>query len=151
LTAWAFATTAWDRPGVAEACLELQDVHRQCVSLLLWRAWAAGEGRAVDEAALERAIDLARRWEQEVVGPMRAARRALASPPLGLAVSADLRARLATIELDAERALLDALEALTPASAGPRADIAGALVELATRWRGDTPSSAVKTLAARLR
>ena len=48
---WTWAVAAYGREGVSEACLELQDIHGQTVPLLLWTAWAAGTGRALDDEA----------------------------------------------------------------------------------------------------
>jgi uncharacterized protein (TIGR02444 family) len=45
---WEWALDAYARPGVAEACLELQDVHGQNVPLLLWAAWAAADALEPD-------------------------------------------------------------------------------------------------------
>ncbi len=42
---WTWACAAYAAPGVAEACLSLQDYHEQNVPLLLWAAWTAATGR----------------------------------------------------------------------------------------------------------
>ena len=53
---WTWACAAYAAPGVAEACLSLQDDYGQCVSFLLWRLWALSEGRAVDAKLLGDAV-----------------------------------------------------------------------------------------------
>lgn len=133
MNAWNFATAVWGRPGVAEACLRLQDRHGQCVTLLLWRAWAAGEGRAVDEAVLARAAAVARTFEGEVIGPLRRARRALGAPAGELAGARALKARAAALELAAEKALTETLEA--------------ALADAARAWSGAAPKAEIPALA----
>ena len=66
-----WAQAAYAAPGVADLCLALQDEHGQSVCLLLWAAWAGATDRPVDQLG---AASLARTWEANVVGPLRAAR-----------------------------------------------------------------------------
>jgi uncharacterized protein (TIGR02444 family) len=151
---WDFAGAAWERPGVSEACLALQDRHGQCVGLLLWRAWAAAEGRSIGVATSRRAIAVARVWEVEIVAPLRAARRGLAGDLEGAepAAAERLRKAVRTLELDAERTLLDTLEALTPPSTGVRSSGLGQpLSTLLEAWNGSRAESLALSLAAALR
>lgn len=147
-----FALTAWARPEVSEACLKLQDESGQCAPLLLWRAWAAGEQRALDARAIAAGVELARAWEGMVTGPLRAARRALKSPFAGLdaAGRAALAREVRAAELAAERLLLEALEASTPADLGGGGDVACALAELASAWNGGAAKGDVRALALAL-
>ncbi|WP_300296406.1 TIGR02444 family protein [Ferrovibrio sp.] len=93
---WAFSLTLYDRPGVAEACLALQDGFGADVNLLLlgfWRArqgyagWAAGE--------IDRAI-AAVGPVNAALQPLRMARRALkalqADEPAAVALYAEAKA-----------------------------------------------------------
>jgi len=106
----AFAVALYARPGVAAACLHLQDRHGVDVPLLLALVWHGASGRGVPgrvrAAAWRRSV---RRWRR-VVGPLRAARRAL--KPLAARDAAVLRLRKAILaaELDAEFLLLRDLE-----------------------------------------
>lgn len=148
MTLWEFAVTAWDRPGVSEACLRLQDRHGQCVPLLLWRAWALAEGRHVQGKPLADALALALMRERETIAPLRSTRRSLkaqTSQP-GFEAARDA-------EIEAERALLNDLERLTPAApprAKARGNLAVALEDLVDAWSGCRARSAVRALAARL-
>ena len=111
---WAWAVEQYERPGAAEACLELQDAHGVSVPLILWALWSEAEGRTPD---LEAGARAARSWEDEAVGPLRRLRRALKA----LEADADreaVRDQVKAVELDAERRLLNALERL-PALPGP--------------------------------
>jgi uncharacterized protein (TIGR02444 family) len=147
LNLWDFALAAWTRPGVEAACLALQDGYGQCVPLLLWRAWAAAEGRPVESPAP--AIALARAWDNQIIAPMRGVRRALKADVYGAegqAVSEKARAT----ELAAERALLEGLEALTPVASGEAEDLSEALLAVAHLWSGTWPSAAVRGLASAL-
>ena len=144
---WDFALAAWTKPGVEAACLGLQDHFGQCVPLLLWRAWAVAEGRAVSAPQL--AIALARTWEGEIIVPLRGVRRALRAEAFGDA--GEIVEQVRAAELAAERALLEGLEALTPDVAGEPEDLAQALLALAQQWSGTWPSAAISDLAGALR
>ena len=52
---WDWAIAAYGAPGVAEACLALQDSNEQNVPLLLWSAWVARTGRKPDVETIEAA------------------------------------------------------------------------------------------------
>lgn len=146
---WDWALRAYAAPGARRLCLQLQDKHDQSVCLLLWAGWAALAGRWPDEAGLAAAAALARRWEGEIVGPMRAARRVLKTAP-GIAEAArgELRAQVQASELAAERALLEALEAASPDAAAGSAHPAAALVLASRAWGDPAPATMLKSLAA---
>lgn len=152
---WDHALAVYGRDGVAPACVELQDRHGLDVNLLLLACWLGADGRALNRAALARALDASRRWQAEVVAPLRAARRALkaqlergaagevARAHAGLAAA--LRRRLAAVELGAEHLEqlgLSAAVAGLPADAalaGP--DLAAANLALYHRFTaGDRPA-----------
>ncbi len=149
---WTWALEAYARPGAAEACLDLQDGHGQCVPYLLWAAWAAREGRALDSRTLRAGAELSAHWEAAAVGPLRAARRAMKSPVPGVAEAAReaLRAEVKTLELQAEQLLIETLEALAPEANGGALAIGPALAAAATAWRCDAPQSALERLVQTL-
>jgi uncharacterized protein (TIGR02444 family) len=141
---WDFAVAIHGEPGVDAGLIDLQDNHGQCVSYLLWAVWAARHGRAVSEAELTLAAGLARDWEAEVGGPLRATRRALKRPrpPMADAGREALRATVKANELSAERTLLEALEALTPKPTAPySADVAQRLHAAMAAWSGSASIS----------
>ncbi|WP_029415545.1 TIGR02444 family protein [Brevundimonas bacteroides] len=149
---WDWALAAYRRPGVSEACLTLQDTHGQNVPLLLWAAWTAATGRALDEEAIEAACDAARAWDGAVVGPLRAIRRTLKGPipDIGDAGREALRDQIKAVELAAERALMAHLEALVPESGGPPTATLDALVAVARVWTRVVPRPSLAALAERL-
>lgn len=149
---WDWAVAAYSADGVAEACLELQDSAGQNIPLLLWAAWCAAEGRAPDEDALEAAGDTARGWQETAIAPLRAVRRALkpCAPDLDDADREAVRSQVKAVELDAERRLLTALEALAPASSGPPRLPLPAMVAAARVWSPTTPRAGLVRLAERL-
>ena len=148
LGVWEWANAAYARPRVEALCLELQDQHGHCVSYLLWAAWAACEGRALDEASLSEAVSLARDWEAKAIRPLRLARRALKAPRPGIDAEgqAVLREQIKAQELIAERLLLDALEKRAPPLAHPPRDMAAALGEAARAW-GPAPLALIVALS----
>jgi uncharacterized protein (TIGR02444 family) len=150
LTLWDYALAAWRRPAFEAACLDLQTLHGQCAPLFLWRLWTLAEGRPVDESTLKAAVAAARTWESAVIGPLRSARRALkaASPAIPDATRTALREQVRAAELAAERVLLDALDALTPAPAGHQAEALLALTKLAAAWGAPAPADALNRLLA---
>jgi uncharacterized protein (TIGR02444 family) len=152
LRLWDYALAAWERPGVRKACLELQDHHGQCVSLLLWRAWAAADGRRIDDGCLDRALLLARTWEPEIIAPLRMARRALDKTLKGQIDGATQRLRrvVRTSELKAEQALLESLEILSTPSCGAEGDLAQQVADLMQAWNGHKASAAARDLATAL-
>ena len=149
---WDWSVRAWRAEGVAEACLHLQDAAGQCPPLLLWAAWTARTGRPIDDDALEAACDIARAWQEAAIVPLRALRRSLKrrNPDLEDADREAVRAQVKAAELEAERRLLAALEALCPGPAGPPRAVLEALVATARRWSSTTPRAGLTDLADRL-
>ncbi len=148
MTLWLYAAEVWGRPDVEAVCLDLQDTHGQSPPLLLWRLWAIARRRGVDVAVVEHAVAAARRWDHAVTGPLRAARRGLKSalPAVAAAVRAELHGKVGLVELEAERALLDALERLTPDPGDSTEDGLSALVELAAIWGAPAPIATLRRL-----
>jgi uncharacterized protein (TIGR02444 family) len=110
---WDYSLDLYRRPGVEDACLELQRRHGLDVNVLLLCCWLGARGVALDRAALERAELAVRAWQVEVVRPLRAVRQRLKAkledpdpvsvhegwPDLAQA----LRRRALALEIDAER------------------------------------------------
>ena len=152
MSLWDWARTAYAADGVADACLELQAAAGQNVPLLLWAAWCAAEGRAPDEDTLDAAGDTARAWQETAIAPLRAVRQALKprAPDLDDLAREAVRAQVKAVELEAERHLLAALEALAPASSGPARPALAAMVAAARVWSSITPRAGLVQLADRL-
>ena len=144
---WDFEVAIHGEPGVDAGLLDLQDNHGQCVSYLLWAVWTARLGRPVDAALLEAATGLARAWEAEVGGPLRAARRNLKRlwPAVNDQSREALRSDVKAAEMLAERVLIEALEAATPAGSGA-ADVGERLRAAMTAWSAPAPMDAVAPL-----
>ncbi len=101
---WDFSLELYERDGVAEACIGLQDDADLDVNLLLYCIWAAIEGPGrLEDSELDRALSVAGAWQQQVVQPLRSARRAAGTlGGAGLFANA-CRRDIAATELGAER------------------------------------------------
>ncbi len=102
---WRFGLATYARPGVADACLLLQDRAGADVNVLLALLWLGAEhGRAVGETALDRVLAAVGPWQTQIVAKLRDARRALKSGGgLGVAGTVPLYTRLKDIELATEK------------------------------------------------
>ncbi|HZC15983.1 MAG TPA: TIGR02444 family protein [Caulobacteraceae bacterium] len=149
MSLWERASRAYESAEVERLCLVLQDDHRQCVSYLLWAIWAGEQGRPVDAALAGRAAALARDWDESVLKPLRAVRRRLKSAVAGISDSAReaSRERLKDEEIAAERLLLDALEAMTPAAGRQSGDVASGFRIAQAAWPTAAPDRALAELA----
>jgi uncharacterized protein (TIGR02444 family) len=103
---WAFALDIYAKPGVADACLSLQNQAGVDVMMLLVIAFAAIKLRILLTPAEIRELDEAcRPWREQVVWPLRAIRSGLKSGPLPAPSSEteQFRSNIKTVELAAER------------------------------------------------
>jgi len=118
---WEFSLEVYARPGVASACMRLQDRDALDVNLVLFAIWAGMVRGTLPDAALARAVELSARWREGVVGPLRQARRALKAPDVPVEVSgaATLRTRVKAAELTAEKLQQHMLAPLIDAAAAP--------------------------------
>lgn len=100
---WDFSARTYARPGVAEACLKLQDDLGLDVNLLLFCLWCAAEGPGrLDGGDFEQFGEELACWQAETVQPLRAIRRR-SREELGDRLSTFFRAAMLRAELDAER------------------------------------------------
>jgi uncharacterized protein (TIGR02444 family) len=110
---WAFAVKLYSAPGVADACLGLQDRFGCDVNVLLFAAWmGAVRHCAITPAEMAETIALVRPWHAEIVRPLRDVRRRLKSAPLPAPreSSEALGTCIKAIELESERIELSVLE-----------------------------------------
>ena len=129
---WDFSIAVYARPGVAPACLGLQDRLGVDVNLLLLCCWAGASGRLLSADGLAAALAAARPWQDDAVRPLRALRRRLKAgfPAVPAARVEGLRRRLANLELEAERIEQDLIAAALPAAPPGPADAAAAVANL---------------------
>jgi uncharacterized protein (TIGR02444 family) len=150
LSLWERASRAYESAEVERLCLELQDDYGQCVSYLLWAIWTGEQGRAVGPGLAGQAAELAGDWELSVLKPLRAVRRRLKSAVPGISDAAReaSRERLKDEEIAAERLLLDALEAMTPAAGRQSGDLGDNLRVAWAAWPAPAPGPILDALAA---
>lgn len=115
---WRFSLGFYRQPGVADACIRLQDEAGVDVNLLFYLLWHAALGRkltSADVAAIEHRIAP---WREQVVVPLRAIRRAIKTPPpvIEAETAEAYRSKIKGIELEAERLQQEALYDLAQTS-----------------------------------
>jgi uncharacterized protein (TIGR02444 family) len=149
---WDWAVAAYAAPGVAETCLHLQDAADQNVPLLLWAAWCARSGRPLDADTIEAGCDTARAWNDAAIAPLRAVRRTLKTPLADIQTPdrEAVREAVKALELDCERRLLLALEALSPTPLPASTDPLPALVAVSRAWSRMIPRAGLTDLAEQL-
>jgi uncharacterized protein (TIGR02444 family) len=128
---WRFSVKFYAVPGVAPACIELQDQAGVDVNVLFFLLWNATQSRTFSRAQVD---DIERKigaWRDIAVVPLRAVRRALRSPPPAIApdVAEGFRTRIKAVELEAERLQQEALYDL--ARFGPLGGPAASPIEAA--------------------
>ena len=146
---WRFSLRVYRKPGVAGACLGLQDRHGLDINLLLYAAYAAVSGRgAVDARGLAEANRAIEGWRLIVIQPLRQIRRHLK----GIAGAVPTRQRVLAAELVAEREAQRRLAELLgpPRKRSPeerRADLTAALDCVARRARPKLAAAGRKAIA----
>ncbi|RFC65876.1 TIGR02444 family protein [Mesorhizobium denitrificans] len=111
---WNFMVEFYARPGVANACLQLQEKYKVDVPLFLAVLRAVAEGRAVSSDQI-RALDVqCANWRETVIQPLRSVRTAMkAQSQLTDKMGAwELRENIKAIELRAEQLEIHRLERL---------------------------------------
>src|SRR6476660_5740398 len=108
---WQFSIKFYAVPGVAHACIELQDQAKVDVNILFFLLWNATQGRTYKKADVAEVERLIGAWRDMAVVPIRNVRRALKSPPPVMAAEAaeGFRTRIKAVELEAERLQQEAL------------------------------------------
>src|ERR1700733_971436 len=103
---WAFALHIYAQPGIADACLRLQDEAGVDVMMFLMIVFAAIRHRVLLTPAEIRELDeVCRPWREQIVQPLRALRTQLKTGPLPAPNSETepFRSTIKAAELAAER------------------------------------------------
>jgi uncharacterized protein (TIGR02444 family) len=106
---WSFSLAVYARPGVEDACLQLQTAGAN-VCLLLCGLWLEQRGVTCDEQRINALQALTAPWDTEVVQPLRTLRMQWKTQAVDDAVLKGMREQIKSLELEAERALLSRLE-----------------------------------------
>jgi uncharacterized protein (TIGR02444 family) len=128
---WRFSLKFYRQPGVADACIALQDGCGVDVNLLLFLLWQASEQRRLPPAEVRSIAARVADWNREVIVPLRDLRRRLkGKAALVEASTAELfRTKVKGLELEAERLQQEAMFAFT--ARGPLGEPAPSLEEAA--------------------
>jgi uncharacterized protein (TIGR02444 family) len=118
LTLWEFACAVYAEPNVEKCCLRLQDDFDIDVPLLFFCYWSALRHGAVSVSQLQPGLELAQYWSELVVQPLRHIRRQMKVDNHHLSLidrdeHTELREQIKALELQSEKQLLNALQALT--------------------------------------
>ncbi|VVO26907.1 hypothetical protein PS718_04666 [Pseudomonas fluorescens] len=108
---WSFALATYARPGVEDACLQLQTAGVN-VCLLLCGLWLEQRGANCDEQRAGQLQALTGPWDIEVVQPLRTLRMQWKARALDDVVLKGIREQVKALELEAERTLLSRLEGI---------------------------------------
>ncbi|VVQ08695.1 TIGR02444 family protein [Pseudomonas fluorescens] len=106
---WSFSLATYARPGVEDACLQMQTAGAN-VCLLLCGLWLEQRGATCDEQRVRQLQALTGQWDIEVVQPLRTLRMQWKARAVDDAVLKGMREQIKSLELEAERALLSRLE-----------------------------------------
>jgi uncharacterized protein (TIGR02444 family) len=120
---WDFSVTLYGKPGVAPACLALQERHGIDVNALMFCLWLAASGRGPrPREELAAAFAAVAAWHAQVVRTLRPLRQRLkfGFDPVNAALVQGLRARIQKIEIDAEHVEQLTLAASSAAAAPAR-------------------------------
>jgi uncharacterized protein (TIGR02444 family) len=111
---WRFSLRLYRQPGVADACITLQDGCDVDVNIMLFFLWLATERRRVPTDVARAVCAQAASWRHDVVAPLRAIRRRLkgGSALVERSQAAAFRTAVKAIELESERLQQEALFAL---------------------------------------
>jgi uncharacterized protein (TIGR02444 family) len=141
---WEFSLELYALPGVAAACLALQEAEGRDVNIVLFCLYSGMVlGRPLDAADLARLATAVAEWNALAVRPLRALRRGL-KPLDADPAAAAFRRRVQALELEAERQAQLRLEAaLPPVPAG-----AGGLDLARANLLGYTGENGLALLAA---
>ena len=116
---WPWALALYERPGVRDALLKLQDEANLDVCELLWGFWLLTHDRtpAVDSASVLAPV---RQWQQHYTQPLRQLRRDLKAQAADRPELEQMRTHIKKAELQGERETLRRLEALGISASIPR-------------------------------
>ncbi|MGQ7792483.1 TIGR02444 family protein [Faunimonas sp. B44] len=153
---WRFALAVYGRPGVAEACLLLQDSCGVDVNVLLVALFSARAGRPLSPSGIAAADAAIARWREEVVRPLRVVRRAMKSEAAVFGGDGEMvRNRVKAAELAAEQleqaVLAGAVAAMAPGE-GPAdsAAVIRAVVAFYSAGADDPAAAALEQAVARI-
>ena len=104
---WNYSLMVYQRTGLADACIRLQDQYGLDVNVVLFCVWCGVEGPGrLGGSRLGASVEVTRDWQRRAVVPLRGLRRHLKENPgpLDAALVEAVRKSVAAAELEAEHA-----------------------------------------------
>jgi len=113
---WRFSLQLYRQPGVADACIALQEESGVDVNLLMFLLWNATRRRTFTSDQVDWIESKISAWRESAVIPLRDVRRALKVPTLLVpaATAEAFRTKIKAVELEAERLQQEAMYDLEP-------------------------------------
>ena len=109
---WHWCLQVYEREGVPALCLQAQDEYGADVCLLLCALWLEQRGATPQPGRRMALVACASDWQKRVVKPLRNLRREWKAAAQEDPALARLRQQLQRLEIEAERELLERLQAL---------------------------------------
>jgi uncharacterized protein (TIGR02444 family) len=112
---WRFSLGFYRQPGVADACIALQDESGVDVNVLMFFLWFATQQKEITPDHARAVWEQAALWRDHVVAPLRSVRRKLKEglPLVEPATAEFFRTRIKAAELESERLEQEALFAMS--------------------------------------
>jgi uncharacterized protein (TIGR02444 family) len=156
---WRFSLKFYRQPGVAEACIALQDGCGVDVNLMLFLLWLAAGGKQLSADNIKELDEAVRGWRNLTIIPIREVRRKLKDAPTLVEAGKQeaLRTKIKAVELEAERLQQEALYAASRSAplgttaappAAARANLAAYERMLGTRFAQSAVDRLVSAFAA---
>jgi uncharacterized protein (TIGR02444 family) len=113
---WRFSLGFYRQPGVADACIALQDENGVDVNVLMFFLWFATQQKEITSDQARAVWEQAALWRDHVVAPLRSVRRKLKEglPLVPRDIAEFFRTRIKAAELESERLEQEALFAMIP-------------------------------------
>jgi uncharacterized protein (TIGR02444 family) len=113
---WRFSLGFYRQPGVADACIALQDENGVDVNVLMFFLWFAMQQKEIMPDHARALWEQAALWRDHVVAPLRSVRRKLKEgvPLVERDTAEFFRTRIKAVELESERLEQEALFAMAP-------------------------------------
>ena len=114
---WQFSLNIYDKPGVSDNLIDLQERYGIDINVILFCCWCGMTGRVpINDSILRSAIELTNPWRETVVERLRLLRKDMKEgvPGVPLNVSNPIRHEIKLLELSAERVQQVLLAKLAP-------------------------------------
>lgn len=109
---WDFSTHLYNQDGVADACLRLQDEFNIDVNLILFCYWYGSCFGKIESHQFQKVIGFSIQWRKQVVQPLRNVRRWMKQNSQTTGQLDNLRERIKSNELAAEKYQQEQIENL---------------------------------------